>query len=340
MKLSIIVPVYNMVADGKLEYCLESLVGQTITDYEIIAVDDYSTDESLQLLREYEKRYPEKFRVIASPENRKQGGAKNLGIEVATGKWIGFIDSDDWITPNMYQRLIEKAEETGSDMVACDYQLVHTHSMKPGKVVANHKENQVGALNEEQYRSLVLDSGSLVVKIYLRNRLLEFCPKFPEHMFYEDNAVSNAYVLQATKFAYIPEPMYYYYQHEGSTVHTITRKRCEDRMAAARFMLKHGKEENYLDRYRQEIEYKYTLLFYLNTIFSYVVTSERRSLTFMRRMAREMRETFPDFRENPYYIQRTDPEWKKFVNLHMKSTVLFVVYYDLLRAYRRIRYGE
>lgn len=85
MKLSVIVPVYNMASDGKLKYCLDSLVNQTVSDYEIIAVDDCSTDDSLAVLRSYEAQYPDRFLVIASPENRKQGGAKNLGLARARG---------------------------------------------------------------------------------------------------------------------------------------------------------------------------------------------------------------------------------------------------------------
>ena len=75
MKLSIIVPVYNMAADGKLEYCLESLVHQTVSDYEIIAVDDASTDNSLEILKNYEKKYPDRFIAVHSQVNKRQGGA-------------------------------------------------------------------------------------------------------------------------------------------------------------------------------------------------------------------------------------------------------------------------
>ncbi|MDE7187086.1 MAG: glycosyltransferase, partial [Lachnospiraceae bacterium] len=71
MKLSIIVPVYNMAADGKLEYCLNSLVAQTIEDYEILAVDDCSTDRSWEILQDYQVRYPGKFRAIHSEVNQK-----------------------------------------------------------------------------------------------------------------------------------------------------------------------------------------------------------------------------------------------------------------------------
>ena len=117
MKLSIIVPVYNMAAGGKLNYCLDSLINQTIEDYEIIAVDDCSTDDSLEILREYERKYDKIVKVIASPVNRKQGGAKNLGLKEAKGEWIGFIDSDDWITADYYQKLLKKALHYNENML-------------------------------------------------------------------------------------------------------------------------------------------------------------------------------------------------------------------------------
>ena len=123
MKLSIIVPVYNMVADGKLEFCMESLLSQTIEDYEIIAVDDKSTDNSLEVLRRYETQYPDKVKVIASPNNRRQGGAKNLGLRTAAGEWLGFVDSDDWISHDYYEKLLAKAEATGADIVGCYYSI-------------------------------------------------------------------------------------------------------------------------------------------------------------------------------------------------------------------------
>ena len=80
MKLSIIVPVYNMAGEGKLEYCLKSLVNQTISDYEIIAVDDCSTDNSLEVLQHFQTQYPDRFIAVHSPVNHHQGGAKNIGL--------------------------------------------------------------------------------------------------------------------------------------------------------------------------------------------------------------------------------------------------------------------
>ncbi len=249
MKLSIIVPVYNMAADGKLEYCLNSLVNQTIEDYEIIAVDDCSTDESFSILQDYESRFPDKFHAIHSDVNKHQGGAKNIGMKLAEGEWIGFIDSDDWITPDMYERLIKRAEETGADLVGCDYCLTSEHSMEVGQLVPNNKSEQSGVLDDEKRRSLILDGGSLVVKIFRRSMIIENDLWFPENIFYEDNALGNSYLVLAKHFEYIPEAMYYYYQHDTSTVHTISPTRCEDRMEAGRLMLPKEKRHDYFNNF-------------------------------------------------------------------------------------------
>lgn len=337
MKLSVIVPVYNMASGGKLEYCLNSLVNQTVADYEIIAVDDCSTDNSLEILRSYEDKYPAKFKVIASPVNKKQGGAKNLGLEKAQGEWIGFIDSDDWITPDFYERLLRKAEETGADMVGCDYHLTGEHSMEIGQVVHNNKQSQTGVLDKDKYRSLILDSGSLVVKIYKRHIILDYPNRFPEHIFYEDNAISNSWMLRAKHFEYIEEPLYYYYQHDTSTVHTITRQRCEDRMEAARVMIKEAREFDFLEEYYPEIESSFTTLFYVNTLFSYMAGVKKKEFKFVKALGREMKETFPDFMGNKYYQERVHAEERKLIGMHMKSTLYFMLYYKLLWGYRNFR---
>ncbi len=337
MKLSIIVPVYNMAADGKLEYCLDSLVRQTIQDYEIIAVDDCSTDNSLSILQNYEKCYPDKFHAVHSEVNRHQGGAKNIGLKLAKGDWIGFIDSDDWIAEDMYERLVARAEAAGADLAGCDYSLTQEHSMKVGQVVPNNKRSQSGILNEERRRSLILDGGSLVVKIFRRSMILEHKLWFPEDIFYEDNALGNSYLVLAEHFEYIEEPLYYYYQHDTSTVHTISEKRCEDRMEAGRLMLGEAKRHGYYEDYVPELEYSFTLLFYINTLFTYMAGVGKTKYGFVKAMGKEMKQTFPDFEQNPYYLARTHAEERKLIRMQQKSTLLFMLYYKALWAYRRWR---
>ena len=337
MKLSIIVPVYNMAAEGKLEYCLDSLVNQTVEDYEIIAVDDCSTDASPDILRAYESRFPDRFRGIYSQVNRHQGGARNAGIRAARGEWIGFIDSDDWIAPDMYERLIRKAEETGADLVGCDYCLTEEHSMQTGQVVPNNKRSQTGVLDDEKRRSLILDGGSLVVKIFRRSMILDRELWFPEDIFYEDNALGNSYLILAEHFEYLQEPLYYYYQHSASTVHTISPRRCEDRMTAGRLMLEEARRHGYYEKYLPELEYSFTLLFYINTLFTYMAGVKGARYGFVRRLGQEMKAVFPHFQSNPYYGERTHEEEKRLIRMQQRSTLLFMLYYRLLWAWRKWR---
>lgn len=335
MLLSIIVPVYNMAGESKLNHCLDSLLAQTLKDYEIIAVDDCSTDNSLQIMKDYEAANPGKFRAIHSEVNLHQGGAKNIGIREAKGDWIGFIDADDWIVPEMYEKLIRKADETGADCVGCDYSLVDRYTFEVGQIDKNSSHDQTGILGNSQKRSLVLDCGSLVVKIYRRSMIIENELFFPENIFYEDNAMSNSYLLLNKHFEYVEEPLYFYYQHEASTVHTITERRCEDRMESGRVMLKEAERHGFIKEFAPEIEYKFTRLFYINTLFSYMPGVKHVKAGFVKKLGAEMKRTFPEFEKNSYYIEKVHPEEKKLIHMQMKNTYFFILYYKLLWFYRK-----
>ena len=167
--------------------------------------------------------------------------------------------------------------------------------------------------------------------------ILENALWFPEDIFYEDNALGNSYLILAKRFAYIEEPMYYYYQHEASTVHTISPKRCEDRMEAGRLMLKEAKRHGFYDEFVPELEYSFTLLFYVNTLFTYMAGVEKTKYRFVKRLGQEMRQTFPMFEKNAYYLERTHEEEKKLIRMQQRSTLFFMLYYKLLWAYRKWR---
>lgn len=337
MRLSVIVPVYNMAGDGKLQFCLNSLVNQTISDYEIIAVDDASTDNSLEILKDYEKRYPHLIRVIAHEVNMRQGGAKNTGLKCAKGEWIGFIDSDDWVTPDYYEKLLAKADETGADMVGCDYNLVHEHTFKVGKVVQNNTLDQTGILDDEKHKKLIMRSGSMVIKIYKHSVIKEHHLEFPEKIFYEDNCAGPIWSLYFKHFEKVEEPMYYYYQHDTSTVHYITEAKCRDRMIAAAMMLQECKDRGFLKKYPQEIEYRFTELYYAITLFSYMLGAKKKRLDFVKELKAGMVNAFPEFQKNPYYQQFTGEEEKQMIAMQMESDKKFFYYYGLKVKVRKVR---
>ena len=126
VKVSVIVPVYNV--EKYLRECLDSLVNQTLKDIEIICVNDGSSDNSLQILQEYSYNYPNI--IVINQKNQGAGLARNVGINQAQGDYIGFVDPDDWIEPDMFSILYEKAVNTGVDIVECDYRMVFENSTK------------------------------------------------------------------------------------------------------------------------------------------------------------------------------------------------------------------
>ena len=330
-----------MASGDKLRYCLNSLVNQTYSgEYEIIAVDDCSTDESLSIIRDYEKKYPGKVIGVASPENRHQGGARNLGLKVAKGQFIGFMDADDWAIPDMFESMISLAVKTGADAVGVDMCRVNEHTMIPGKHEACNTLDQTGIIDDRIRRLLLNRPGPLVTKIYDRHVFYEPILLFPENIFYEDNAVGNEVFMRVRHYEHIPEVKYFYYQHQGSTTHTITRRLCEDRMEAMRIMMKYAEKNGSLVKYHEDIEWSFTNMFYRNTLFSYMQSSIHKEIPFLRMLGKEMLQNFPNFRNNAFYIENVDKEQKKLINMQLKSSFFFVVYYKLLYTYRLIRYGK
>lgn len=340
MKLSVIVPVYNMASDGKLEFCIRSLANQTIDDYEIIAVNDASTDNSLEVLFALKKEFPDKLRVISYSENLKQGGAKNIGIMASEADWIAICDSDDWVAPDMYEKLFKRQEETGADVVACDFAIAHEHSFEVVKTVANNTEDQCGILDDEKYKKLILDSGSMVLKIWKRSMIVDNELWYPEGMFFEDNVMGPLWLLYCKHLEKVNEPLYYYYQHDASTVHNTTVDKLKNRMKAMKLLLKEARNREFFVKYRAELDYRYTELSFITTLFSLMqsenLKKDREKL--LDNLVNSILVNVPKFRENEYYQKRMGSEEKKLIDLLMKSKRAFLLYYDALHLYRKLRY--
>ena len=115
--ISVIIPVYN--SSAYLPRCIDSLIAQTLPDIELIFVDDGSSDNSLEILRNYQNSYSSIY--VHSQANQGPSAARNVGLCCATGKYIAFVDSDDWVSPQMYSILYELAEQYHADMVMCGY---------------------------------------------------------------------------------------------------------------------------------------------------------------------------------------------------------------------------
>ncbi len=121
-KVSIIIPVYN--TEKYLSRCLDSIIDQTLDDYEVIIIDDSSTDHSPEIISEYARLYPEQVKTFQTTKNSGVATARNIGLEHATGAYIGFIDSDDVISPDMYADLLTACEETGAEIARSNRRII------------------------------------------------------------------------------------------------------------------------------------------------------------------------------------------------------------------------
>lgn len=207
IKVSIIVPVYNM--EKYLEECLDSLVNQTLSDIEIVIVNDGSTDSSMQIIEDYIYKYPQKIRAF-SIENRGLGEARNYGISKANGTYLGFVDSDDSVRLDMFEIMYSEALKNNADCILTDY--IATWDTGKSEYV-----NSLPIKNPDRFDALKYSSKYGVVNICTKlvNRELFEHVKFPKG-FYEDLATVPILLSYAKKIHYIQQGLYFYRQRSGS----------------------------------------------------------------------------------------------------------------------------
>lgn len=227
-KLSVIVPVYN--TERYLRECIDSILAQTFTDFELILVDDGSTDGSGSICDEYADKDP-RIQVIHQ-ENVGATAARRKGVNQACGEYIAFVDSDDWISQNMYQDMMPKAETFGADMVLCDMVL----EKQTGYAVVQSSRLS-GFFAEEQLKRQIY--GELLFN-YAENRpglSLSLCNKLikaplvksalaalPNEITYGEDAVGSLICMLEAKCIYIMKGIAAY--HYRQTEEFVYRERC------------------------------------------------------------------------------------------------------------------
>lgn len=203
--LSVIVPVYNV--EKYLKRCLESILVQSWNDYEIILVDDGSTDSSAQICDLYAEKY-EMIRVIHK-ENKGLSDTRNRGIEEASGEYVYFPDSDDWLEPNTFSELSDVIEELTYDIISFNREFVTSEEDKLISAKSRiQKLSGKQALLEMLKQSDV--TGFANDKIYRKKLFLDNDIEFPVGKYYEDLGTNYKLFLKATK-VYVTNQKYYHY---------------------------------------------------------------------------------------------------------------------------------
>ena len=268
--LSIIVPVYNEESKGNLRFCLDSILNQVFQDFELIIVDDSSTDNSYEVAKKYENEYPNKIKVVKTKFNMKLGAARNLGMSIANGKYIGFVDSDDFIDKYMYEKMIKKAEETGADRVLCDHYATYEQSFEPGYHIFKVMEDRIiGRLSDEDLkRNIVGITSSIWCSIFLNSVIKDNSLIFAENMYYEDLAVDSNWVSSFRNVEVVHEPLYYYHLNKNSIMQNFDIKSANDMILASRLIKLFAIKKGIYEKYKEEIEYNSFVILCGDTIRS------------------------------------------------------------------------
>ena len=218
--ISIIVPVYN--SEKYLARCVDSILQQTFQDFELILVNDCSTDTSAQILADYQKK-DQRVICFTHTENKKQGAARNTGLAQAKGVYIGFVDSDDYIAPTMYEYLYTAIEQSQADIVECSH--YRSNNVATADIVVATVAPGIYLRNMALRQPF---SSNVWSKLIRRAVFVEYQLRFPENMFFEDMVLVPQLMSFSKSIQYIPDALYYYDQHHTSTMHSITEKHIRD----------------------------------------------------------------------------------------------------------------
>jgi glycosyltransferase involved in cell wall biosynthesis len=202
-KVSIIIPVYNV--EPYLRRCLDSVIGQTLGDIEIICIDDASTDGSLAVLREYEAK-DKRVKVIAVEKNGGVSSARNAGLKAARGEYVGFVDGDDYIAADFYEKLHEAAEKEDADIAKGLLRIVNYGGGE--ELVDDHEYIEQNKLNFQNSFTAAIYSSS-----FLSGHGLGFPAGIKNG---EDTVFLNKAVFFANKVALTRGALYTYARREGS----------------------------------------------------------------------------------------------------------------------------
>lgn len=292
-KVSVIVPVYN--TEKYLKKCLDSLVNQTLKDIEVLVINDGSPDNSKEIIEEYEKKYPDIIKGICK-ENGGLSDARNYGLDIATGEYIGFVDSDDWVELDMFELLYSKAKIGNFDIVISDLYLIYEDGTP--KSVINASLNKDIENKQEIKELMTYIYPTVWNKLYKRELLSNI--RFKKGIWFEDVEFLLRLIPYVKNIGMVNKPLYNYLQRSNSITYTFNEKLHQliDNMGG---IIEYYKQQGIYEEYESELEYLYTRYAFA---------------TFMKRLAKckdknkynegyqyavkKVNETFPNYKKNKY----------------------------------------
>lgn len=315
-KVSVIIPIYN--AEKYLKKCLDSVVNQTYSNIEIILINDGSTDSSLKICEEYNENF--KNIILINKVNGGQGIARNLGIEKATGHYLTFVDSDDWVEETMIEKMYNVSNNGEIDVVIADIY----------KVINNKNQyfyNYIRISNDNNTNLIVSHPGP-VAKLIKRELLVKNKLQFLENRVYEDLALLPLIGIVAKTIFYLNEPLYYYLIRTNSTMKLNKfNLKLDDIFYVLQYLEQKFEIYDKNEKYKAELEYLYIEhLLYSASLRFLDYGSE--GVYRLEKIIRIMRDKYPNWENNILFINR---------NLKFKfiTKLIYTKRYRLLKILKR-----
>lgn len=295
MKFSVVIPVYNV--KDYLEKCVKSVLAQRCDDYEVILVDDGSTDGSGAMCDELAAQAPERVRVIHKP-NGGLGDARNVGLENAVGDYLVFLDSDDYIDVTMLEELSAKVDETHADIITFGFR-VDKEGDTSQVVIDPLPEDRVFTLQDTP--ELLLALPNAWNRIYTRALFMETGIRYPGRVWYEDIRTTTKLFARAKSVVSVHRPYYYYLVRENS----ITRNKNVDRnreiIEAFDDLLGWYRDNGLFAQYRDELCRLTIDHLYLAASVRVLMADPKHPL--LKEFNQYVRQHFPNYKNNKYLPQ-------------------------------------
>lgn len=295
MKFSVIIPVYNV--KDYLEKCVQSVLAQHSDEYEIILVDDGSTDGSGELCDTIAAKNPHCIRVIHKP-NGGLGDARNVGLEHALGDYLVFLDSDDYIDESMLEELSAQIEQTHADIITFGFRMDKDGDTSQ-TMIDPLPEARIFTL--EDTPELLLAMPSACNRIYTRKLFLETGIRYPGRVWYEDIRTTTKLFAQAKSIVSVHRPYYYYVVRENSITRNKNIARNREIIDAFDDLLGYYRENGLFERYRDELCRLMIDHLFLAASVRVLMTDPKHPL--LNEFYQYTRQQFPDFEKNRYLPQ-------------------------------------
>ena len=289
MKVSVIVAIYNV--EKYLENCLDSLVNQTLKDMEIILVNDGSLDNSEKIINKYLKKY-NNIKYLKK-KNGGQSSARNYGLKYASGDYIGFVDGDDYVKLDMYEKMYKKAISEDFDMVACDLNYIYPDR---NMIVSSGIKEDTKDID----RVYINNYPSVCNKIFKKDVIKNM--KFKEGVWFEDVEFIYRILANIKSVGVIHEDLTQYVQRDGSVMHSVS-PHIFDYVDNMNTVIDYYKKKGIYVEYQKVLEYVYVRYLYATFIKSSLVYDYDEYIKAVNLAKKNVKDKFPHYRRNKYFYR-------------------------------------